>query len=110
MKRKLADKCFTSCSGEVMSVHSLLRSVLPSSGLLVTSRRGGKTRRRTNLRISICLLCTSAGGKEEGTQDADQAEAVAVLFLIWTVFVNVKDQVVQDFQHFIDQFRLLILK
>ena len=53
---------------------------------------------------SICLLCTSAGGKEEGTQDADQAETVAVLFLIWTVFVNVKDQVVQDFQHFIDQF------
>lgn len=53
---------------------------------------------------SICLLWTSAGSKEEGTQDADQAEAVAVLFFVWTVFVNVQDQIVQDFQYLIDEF------
>ena len=34
-----------------MREHSLLRMVFPSSGLFETSRSGGRTRRRTNLRI-----------------------------------------------------------
>lgn len=56
INKKFAERCLRSCRGEVMSEHSLLRMVWPSSGLLLTSLRGGRMRSRMNLRM-VRLAC-----------------------------------------------------